>query len=81
MKTRLWLSACAIAALALAGCDVERESPPDVEETVFDEQVQALDKARAVEGLNEERLQKLRDAEDGKNGKNGKKGNDSGAGG
>ena len=66
MKTHLLVSVSAIALLALAGCEVERESPPDDAETVFDDQIRALDKAKAVEELNDERLKKLREAEDGK---------------
>ena len=48
------LAAC----LALAACG-ERPEPPPVEETVFKDQVRALDKARAVEGQAEERKREL----------------------
>jgi uncharacterized protein YceH (UPF0502 family) len=58
-----------IAVLALAGisataCEAEREPPPPLEETVFKDQVQALDKARAVEDINDERMKKLKQAVD-----------------
>lgn len=47
------------AALALvAGC-AERPEPPPVEETVFKEQVEALDKAREVEAQAEQRKREL----------------------
>lgn len=48
------LAAC----LALAACG-NRAEPPPVEETVFKDQVRALDKARAVEGQAEERKREL----------------------
>lgn len=48
------LAAC----LAMAACG-EPPEPPPVEETVFKDQVGALDKARAVEELNEERKREL----------------------
>lgn len=50
-----------LVSLALTGCG-EPPPPPEprpVEETVFKEQVQALDKARAVEGDLEERKREL----------------------
>jgi len=65
MKANLLVSVWAIALLAIAACEVEREPPPDDAETVFDDQIRALDKAKAVEELNEERLKKLREAEEG----------------
>jgi hypothetical protein len=43
---------------ALAACG-ERREPPPVEETVFDEQVRALDKARSVEEQAEQRKREL----------------------
>jgi hypothetical protein len=56
-------------ACTLAGCDPSRdEPPPDVEDTVFDEQVRALDKARSVEDIQDERLKKLRDSEESASG-------------
>lgn len=61
---RLLITLLAAAALApVAGCDGEREPPPDVKDTIFDEQVKALDKAKAVEGVQDEHMQKLREAE------------------
>ena len=45
-----------------AGCDAKREPPPAVEDTVFDSQVEALDKAKDVERLTEEQAKKLRRA-------------------
>ena len=54
---------------ALTGCDPAREEPPpDVEDTVFDEQVRALDKARSVEDIQDERMKKLRDSEESSSG-------------
>lgn len=53
-----------LAALFLVACDPGREEPPpDVKDTVFDEQVKALDKARAVEDIQDEHMKKLREAE------------------
>lgn len=58
-----------VSAWALTGCDPSRdEPPPDVEDTVFDEQVRALDKARSVEEIQEERMKKLRESEDSSSG-------------
>ena len=54
--------------LAAAGCDGEREPPPDVKDTIFDEQVKALDKAKAVEQVQDERMKKLREAEQAQSG-------------
>jgi hypothetical protein len=60
---RIRVSVC-LAALLLAACDPGRdEPPPDVEDTIFDEQVKALDKARAVEDIQDEHMKKLREAE------------------
>ena len=48
----------------VAACDPGREeAPPDVKDTVFDEQVRALDKARAVEDIQDDHMKKLKDAE------------------
>lgn len=47
-----------VACLVLAACG-EPPEPPPVEETVFKDQVRALDKARAVEELSEERKREL----------------------
>lgn len=47
-----------IACLALAACG-ERPEPPPVEETVFKDQVEALDKAREIETRAEERKREL----------------------
>ena len=56
-------------AWALAGCDPSKdEPPPDVEDTIFDEQVRALDKARSVEDIQDERMKKLRESEDASSG-------------
>jgi hypothetical protein len=46
------------ALLLLCGCG-ERPEPPPVEETVFKDQVQALDKARAVEEQAEKRKREM----------------------
>ncbi len=55
------MRACSVVVLGVlalvAGCG-ERPEPPPVEETVFKDQVQALDKARAVE---EEALKRKRE--------------------
>jgi len=59
--SRLPLFAVAIAALCAAGCEAERDPPPPIEETVFADPVKALDKARAVEDINDERIKKLDD--------------------
>ena len=48
--------------LLLAGCDSAREAPPPAEETVFDTQVQAQDKAADVQGITDEQAKKLREA-------------------
>lgn len=53
-----------IACFTAAACEAEREPPPPIEETVFADQVQALDKARAVEDINDERMKKLKGAID-----------------
>lgn len=58
------LIALVIAGLAAAACEAEREPPPPIEETVFSDQVEALDKARAVEDINDERMKKLKGAID-----------------
>ena len=50
--------------LGVTACEAEREPPPPLEETVFKDQVEALDKARAVEDINEERMKKLQQAVD-----------------
>jgi hypothetical protein len=56
MKT---FSIVLLGALALvAGCG-ERPEPPPVEETVFKDQVQALDKAREVEEQAEKRKREI----------------------
>ncbi|NHA13416.1 hypothetical protein [Thioalkalivibrio sp. XN279] len=56
MKT---FSLVMLGALALvAGCG-ERPEPPPVEDTVFKDQVQALDKARAVEEQAEKRKREI----------------------
>ena len=47
----------------LVACDPGRdEPPPDVKDTIFDEQVKALDKARGVEDIQDEHMKKLREA-------------------
>ena len=66
---RLLTTLLAAAALViLAGCDGEREPPPDVKDTIFDEQVKALDKAKAVEEVQDEHMEKLREAEQSQSG-------------
>ena len=56
----------------LAACDPSRdEPPPDVEDTIFDEQVRALDKGGSVEQIQDEHMKKLKksiDASDGSGG-------------
>ena len=47
---------------ALGACEAEREPPPPVEDTVFDGQVRALDRASDVQRVTEEQEQKLRRA-------------------
>jgi len=54
----------AFAVISITACEAEREPPPPLEETVFKDQVQALDKARAVEDINDERMKKLKQAVD-----------------
>jgi len=50
--------------LCVAACDPGREEPPpDVNDTIFDEQVRALDKARAVEDIQDDHMKRLKDAE------------------
>jgi len=58
------LIALVIVCLAAAACEAEREPPPPIEETVFSDQVKALDKAKAVEEINDERMKKLKDSID-----------------
>jgi len=61
---RIRVAAC-LAALMLVACDPGRdEPPPDVKDTIFDEQVKALDKARGVEDIQDEHMKKLRESED-----------------
>ena len=62
--SRVPLLAVAIVSLCAAGCEAEREPPPPIEETVFADQVEALDKARAVEDINDEHMKKLKKAID-----------------
>ena len=47
---------------ALGACETEREPPPPVEDTVFDGQVKALDRASDVQRVTEEQENKLRRA-------------------
>jgi hypothetical protein len=54
----------AFAVISITACEAEREPPPPLEETVFKDQVQALDEARAVEDINDERMKKLKQAVD-----------------
>jgi len=57
-------AAIALAVLA-AGCDPSKdEPPPDVKDTIFDEQVKALDKARSVEDIQDEHMKKLKEQEE-----------------
>lgn len=58
-----------VAAFVLAalgtGCDPSKdEPPPDVKDTVFDQQVKALDKARSVEDIQDEHMKKLKEQEE-----------------
>ena len=63
--TRFVTILAVISAWTLAGCDPSRdEPPPDVEDTVFDEQVRSLDKARSVEDIQDDRMKKLRESEE-----------------
>lgn len=55
---RLVAVAVAVALLALAACG-ERREPGPADETVFKEQVRALDKARSVEEQAEARKREL----------------------
>ena len=48
--------------LLMAACEGAREPPPPVEDTVFDTQVKALEKAQDVQRLTEEQQKKLRKA-------------------
>jgi len=58
------IAALGLAALA-AGCDPSKdEPPPDVKDTIFDEQVKALDKARSVEDIQDEHMKKLKESEE-----------------
>lgn len=59
MSTRLYL-AC-LASVIMTGC-AEREPPPDVEDTVFADQVKALEKGKSVEDTVEEQARKQREA-------------------
>ncbi len=60
---RIPIVACLLL-MCVAACDPGREeAPPDVQDTVFDEQVRALDKARAVEDIQDDHMKKLKDAE------------------
>jgi hypothetical protein len=45
----------------MTGC-AEREPPPDVEDTVFADQVKALEKGKSVEDTVEEQARKQREA-------------------
>lgn len=63
MRRFLFVAALALAVLG-TGCDPAKdEAPPDVKDTIFDEQVKALDKARSVEDIQDEHMKKLKDAE------------------
>jgi hypothetical protein len=60
MNTRLYI-ACLAMVMVIAAC-AEREPPPDVEDTVFADQVKALEKGKSVEGVVEEQARKQREA-------------------
>ena len=60
MKGRLYI-ACLAVVMAIAAC-AERDPPPAVEDTVFADQVKALEKAKSVEGIVEEQARKQREA-------------------
>ena len=67
--TRIVSILAVMLARTLAGCDPSRdEAPPDVEDTVFDEQVRTLDKARSVEDIQDDRMKKLRESEESSSG-------------
>lgn len=55
------------ASMAVSACG-ERREPQPADETVFKEQVRALDKARAVEGQAEQRKRELDEQLDRDNG-------------
>jgi len=60
---RISIVAC-LSLMCVAACDRGREeAPPDVKDTVFDEQVRALEKARAVEEIQDDHMKRLKDAE------------------
>jgi hypothetical protein len=48
--------------LVLAACEGGREPPPPVEDTAFDAQATAIDKARDVQRVTDEQARKLRQA-------------------
>jgi len=48
--------------LLLAACEGGREPPPPVEDTAFDAQATAIDKARNVQQVTDEQVRKLRQA-------------------
>lgn len=50
-----------VVSLGLGAC-AEREPPPDVEDTVFDEQVRGLERAREVQDITDEQEKRLREA-------------------
>ena len=60
MKSRLYI-ACLGIVMVIAAC-AEREPPPPVEETVFADQVKALEKGKSVEDTVEEQARKQREA-------------------
>jgi len=60
MNTRLYI-ACLAIVMVIAACS-EREPPPDVEDTVFADQVKALEKGKSVESVVEEQARKQREA-------------------
>jgi phosphosulfolactate phosphohydrolase-like enzyme len=60
MKIRLYI-ACMAVVMVIAAC-AEREPPSAVEDTVFADQVKALEKGKSVEGIVEEQARKQREA-------------------
>ena len=62
---RVQILVCILSFVWLGGCS-EDKAPPELEDTVFDAQIEALDKARQVENVLQERARRSR--EDSENG-------------
>jgi len=63
---RVLVPVCALLFVWLGGCS-EDKAPPELKDTVFDTQIEALDKARQVEDMLQERAKRTR--EDSENGR------------